>query len=233
MTYAQAHSRFPDLAAASGFVVNPNRKVWVVTSYLPRPLSGWLGGGWTYVTNVGRFVEVAQGSAVIDAATGQEPDSCSGCAAVPPPRHAHPTSDGVPRALRTLFQRSVYGSQWPPPSMARWCKPQRQSSAPAAWCSDRPGLPSMYFDGHVLNGWGWTPHQKLQLLIDRFGHGPSAGRLSHGPVALFSANGKGQFALVSPRTPACGAEKLTVRPRLVALRKAQAAATVWAPDMCY
>jgi hypothetical protein len=90
----------------------------------------------------------------------------------------------------------------------------------------------MYFDGHVRNGWGWTPHVKLRLVINLFGHGPSGGSLGRRPVARFTANGKGQFAVVSPRTLSCGAEKLTVSPRLLTLRLAQGAVTVWAPDMC-
>jgi photosystem II stability/assembly factor-like uncharacterized protein len=232
MTYGQAHARFPGLAAASSIVVNPKRKVWVLTDYLARPLSGWLGGGWTYVTKIGKFVEVAQDSAVIDAATGRETDACSGCSAVPPPRQAYSTSDGVPRALLTLFQRSVYGSEWPPSSMRRLCNPQRRPNAPADWCSERPGHPSMYFDGHVLNGWGWTPREKLRLVIDRFGHGPGARSSGPRPVARFVANARGQFALVSPRMPACGSEKLIVRSRVLIVRKAQGAVSVWAPDVC-
>ena len=230
MTYGQAHLRFPGLAAETSIVVNPTRKVWVLTDYLPRPLSKPLGAGWTYVTEVGRFVEVAQGSAVIDAATGQEPDSCSGCAAVPPPKHGYSTN-GKTSPLAAVYRESIYGSAWPPPSMARLCKPQRTPNAPA-WCSARPGQPSIYFDGHILNGWGWKPHEKLRLSVSLFSGGPGGGNLSGKAIARFTTNARGQFALVSPRMPACDSKELVVRPRSVHMWLTQGAVTVWAPSVC-
>ena len=232
MTYGHAHARFPDLAAASSLVVNPHRKVWVVTDYLPRPLSGWVGGGWTYVRRAGKFVEVAQESAVIDAATGRQPDSCGGCAPIPPPRRAYSRLDGDPRALLALFQRSAYGSKMPPSSMAHWCTPQHQPNPRANLCFDWPGHPSMYFDGHVLNGWGWKSHEKLRLFIDTFGNGPDGKSMGPKPIAKFTANGKGRFALVSPHIFGCESVKFTVRARSLTWRKAQGSLSVWAPDIC-
>ena len=89
MTYGEAQRIAPDLAGASRLVVNPGRKVWVVTTYYDPPRKEVPDGGWGPpggISNHRRWVRISHDSFILDAATDQETDACQGCAVLPPPR---------------------------------------------------------------------------------------------------------------------------------------------------
>lgn len=128
MTYRQPHAAFPELAAEGPLVVNPDRLVWVVTAYFPHPLTVPFCRYAICPAGVmsRRLATIAASSQVLDAATGDASDQCTGCAVLPPPRattpivhHLLPPSNNhvsgqvtVPRtALATLS-----------PSVMRWLR---------------------------------------------------------------------------------------------------------------
>jgi hypothetical protein len=78
MTYGEAQSKWPQLAAASSAVVDPSRQVWVMTKYYSTPIAVPWGGDPAQGT-----VKISQESVVVDAATGQETDASEGLSAVP------------------------------------------------------------------------------------------------------------------------------------------------------
>lgn len=87
MTYRQAQAAFPDLAAEGPLVVNPHRVVWVVTAYLPHPISESFCRSISCPPGVAsqRRVTIVADSMVLDAMTGDAPDQCRGCAVLPRP----------------------------------------------------------------------------------------------------------------------------------------------------
>jgi hypothetical protein len=100
VTYGQAQSLAPDLAGASRAVVDPSRKVWLVTDYYDPPR---------------RTAKMTShhDSSVVDAATGNEMDACQGCAVVPEsnanwPVVGRPT---VTREQAMADARSAFGTR--------------------------------------------------------------------------------------------------------------------------
>jgi hypothetical protein len=81
LTYGQAQEKYPELAAASSLVEDPNREVWVVTDYFP-PETVPRAGGWGPPGSEG-YVTISAATVVVDATTGRETDWCEGCATIP------------------------------------------------------------------------------------------------------------------------------------------------------
>ena len=79
MTYGQAARAFPALAADSGIVAQ-SRLVWVLTVYLPRPVT--IDPGWG-PPSAPTTMTISAMSEVVDAATGTVTDECDGCAVIP------------------------------------------------------------------------------------------------------------------------------------------------------
>jgi hypothetical protein len=76
-TYGQLRSERNPLAGSR--TIAGSRIVWVVTQYLPKPIADTKAD----VMAGARLKKVSAISFIIDAATGQETDSCLGCTAVP------------------------------------------------------------------------------------------------------------------------------------------------------
>ena len=88
MTYRRASRIAPGLAAASSAVVNPSRKVWVITVYYRPPITV-SDNSWELPPGVAATkVRVRAESQVDDAVTGSGIDSCVNCRAVPLPAPA-------------------------------------------------------------------------------------------------------------------------------------------------
>jgi len=84
MTYGQAQAAYPYLAALSSAVVDPSRDVWVITRYYSPSITEATGGGYgDPVVTEPTTTQDPYDSVVIDAATGEETDSCQHCAAIP------------------------------------------------------------------------------------------------------------------------------------------------------
>lgn len=86
MTYGQAQAAYPNLAAST--TIPSSEEVWVVTAYFTTPITAPTDGGYGppsgETTSTGAATEsYSSESAVIDATTGNETDSCLGCTTVP------------------------------------------------------------------------------------------------------------------------------------------------------
>ena len=77
VTYGEAHSLAPDLAGASRALVDPRRKVWLVTDYYDSPRRETRDG------SLRAKMTSRHDSFVLDAATDTQLDACQGCAVVP------------------------------------------------------------------------------------------------------------------------------------------------------
>jgi hypothetical protein len=88
MTYRQATRRFGGLTGhAPANVIYPARMFWVITYHYNPPIRALRAGGFGPPQprghHLSEYVRISAESAVIDALTGTETDSCGGCDSLP------------------------------------------------------------------------------------------------------------------------------------------------------
>jgi hypothetical protein len=81
MTYSQAQSQYPALAAGSSLIVDPSREVWVGTRYYNPPVTVPAADGFGPNGVTGDW-SLSSESIVVDAVTGQQTDYCMNCTTV-------------------------------------------------------------------------------------------------------------------------------------------------------